>query len=71
MIEKDRGDDMFVVIEGTLALWHDRGGRRIDLQRLTRGDLAGHVGFFLERHAATFEAVSDVHLLGEGPPSRG
>jgi CRP-like cAMP-binding protein len=54
---------MFVVLDGTLALWRDRGGERIDLRRATRGDLAGHVGFFLERHPATFEALSDARLL--------
>jgi len=59
----DTADDMFVVLEGTLALWHDRGGRRIEFRRATRGDLVGQVGFFLARHAATFEAVTDVRLL--------
>jgi hypothetical protein len=61
--QDDPADDMFVVIEGTLAVWQDRGGRRVDLRRVTRGELVGQVGIFLERRSATVEAISDVRLL--------
>jgi len=61
--QDDPADDMFVVIEGRLAVWHERGRDRVDLHQVTRGDLVGHVGFFLQRHAANVEAISDVRLL--------
>ncbi len=55
--------DVFVVIEGELAVWTERDGRRVDLYRAERGDVVGEVGFFAPASPAHVVATRDARLL--------
>ena len=55
--------DVFVVIEGELAVWTERDGKRVDLYRVTRGDVVGEVGFFATASPANVVATREARLL--------
>ncbi len=55
--------DVFVVIEGELAVWTERDGQRVDLYRAERGDVVGEVGFFATASPAHVVATEDARLL--------
>jgi predicted RND superfamily exporter protein len=59
----DRLDEVYVVIEGELAVWTERDGRRVDLYVASRGDVVGEVGFFATESPAHVVATCDARLL--------
>ncbi len=61
--EGEEGQDLFVVIQGELSAWIERDGRKVELSRMTRGDVIGEVGLFARRRSANVDAVSDAKLL--------
>jgi predicted RND superfamily exporter protein len=65
--EGDHGDEMYVVIEGTLSasLMQNDGAepRRVELRKLHRGDVVGEVALFRGRRSADVFAESDAKLL--------
>lgn len=61
--EGERGDDMFVVIEGDLDVWVEREGKHLSLTTMRRGNVIGEVGFFAQRRTAHVDAMTDVRLL--------
>jgi predicted RND superfamily exporter protein len=61
--EGEHARDMFVVLDGEVQVWTDRGGERVLLHRAARGDMVGEFSFFAERHGATVDAVQDARLL--------
>jgi hypothetical protein len=61
--EGDPGRDLFLVIQGELSAWVDRDGARLELSRMTRGDVIGEVGMFARRRSANVDATTDAKLL--------
>ena len=61
--EGERGDDMFVVIEGELEVWVNRDDKHLNLTTMRRGNVIGEVGFFAQRRTANVDAMTDVRLL--------
>jgi predicted RND superfamily exporter protein len=61
--ERDRGDDMFVILNGELVPWVDREGRRVGFPPMGRGDVVGETGFFGGTRTATVDATSDALLI--------
>jgi predicted RND superfamily exporter protein len=61
--EGDQGEDMFVILNGELVPWVDREGRRVEFQRMGRGDVVGETGFFGVRRTASVDALSDALLI--------
>jgi predicted RND superfamily exporter protein len=61
--EGDQGEDMFVILNGELVPWIDRDGRRVEFQRMGRGDVVGETGFFGGRRTATVDATGDALLI--------
>jgi predicted RND superfamily exporter protein len=59
----DRGRDMFVVIDGELAVWLERDGARLDLDTQTRGAVVGQVSLFDEPRTAHVDARTRARLL--------
>ena len=59
----DEASEMFVVIDGELAVTTERGGETVHLRTLKRGDLLGEVGVFYGSRSADVRAVSDVRLI--------
>jgi CRP-like cAMP-binding protein len=61
--EGEEGREMYVVIEGTLVASVTHGGHRIELAKMTRGDVIGEVALFSERRTADVDAELDCRLL--------
>lgn len=61
--EGEEGDDMFVVVSGSLTAWVDREGRRIELAAMGRGDVAGETGYFGGKRTANVEVSEDAMLI--------
>ncbi len=59
----DVARDIYVVIDGTLQVWVDRGGERKTLSTLARGGVMGEAGYFGQRRTANVESVTAVRLL--------
>jgi predicted RND superfamily exporter protein len=59
----DRGDAMYVVIDGELQASIERAGRTIRLDRHGRGDLVGEAGLFCEKRTADVDVVKDARLV--------
>jgi len=59
----ESGDDMYVVIDGELAVSIDREGGRHHLAHLGRGDVVGEVALFSNRRSADVEVSSDARLM--------
>lgn len=63
MSEGDPAGDIYVVIEGDLAVWIERDGQRVELSRLGRGAVIGETGYFGQKRTANVDALSLVRLL--------
>lgn len=61
--EGERGDEMFVVIDGELAASTMRGDRRVEYPRMRRGDVVGEVALFSETRTADVDVSQDARLL--------
>jgi predicted RND superfamily exporter protein len=59
----DPGDELYVLIDGELAVTGDIGGRRIELARSGRGDVVGEVALYYGTRTADVDAVSEVRAL--------
>ena len=55
--------DVYVVIEGALAVWTERDGERVDLYQVSRGDVVGEVAYFATTSPAHVIATRDARLL--------
>jgi predicted RND superfamily exporter protein len=64
--EGDEGDEMFVIIDGTLVASLERDGQRTVLSRMQRGDVVGEVALFYRKRSADVDAETDVRLLRFG-----
>ncbi len=63
LTEGDEGDDMYVVISGTLRVWVQRADGPVDLATMERGSVLGEVGYFMHKRTANVDALTDVRLL--------
>lgn len=61
--EGDYARDMFVIVDGQVEAWVERGGERKLLSSLGRGAVMGEAGYFGQRRTANVDAVSAVRLL--------
>jgi predicted RND superfamily exporter protein len=61
--EGESGDDMFVVIRGSLVASIKREGRDAPLRELNRGDVIGEVAIFFGERTADVRTLTDVRLL--------
>jgi predicted RND superfamily exporter protein len=61
--EGDPGGDVFVVIDGKLAVWSYQNGERVLLNQLKRGGVVGEGGYFGQKRMANVETLSKVRLL--------
>jgi hypothetical protein len=61
--EGDKGEDMFVILSGSLVPWVDRDGRRVEFQPMGRGDVVGETGFFGGKRTATVDTTSEALLI--------
>lgn len=59
----ERASDVYVVLEGELEVWVQRGTERRALARLKRGDTIGEAGYFGQPRTANVETLSRVRLL--------
>ena len=62
----ERGDpqgDIYVVIDGELAVWIEREGQRVDLATLRRGAVVGETGYFGQKRTASVDTLTRVRLL--------
>jgi hydrophobe/amphiphile efflux-3 (HAE3) family protein len=59
----DEGDEMYVVIDGRLAVSLQTERGRVHFNTLERGDVVGEVALFHGARTADVEAVTDVRLL--------
>ena len=59
----DEGREMFVVIDGALEASIETPSGRQLLNRFTRGDLVGEVGYYTRKHSAELEIVEPALLL--------
>lgn len=60
------GSDMYVVVDGELAASVERGGARVALSRMRRGDTVGEIGLFHRARTADVDVVQDARLLRFG-----
>jgi predicted RND superfamily exporter protein len=59
----ERGEEVYVVIEGELVSSVERDGRRIELNRHGRGDLLGEVGLVRGARSADVDCATSARLL--------
>lgn len=59
----ERSRDIYVVIEGQLEVWVQRGSEHRALSSLQRGATIGEAGYFGQRRTANVDTVSDARLL--------
>ena len=59
----EHGEEMYVVIEGTLSAWLNRDGKEMKLREMSRGDVIGEVALFQGARSANVRADTDVRLL--------
>ncbi len=64
--EGEKGEDMYVVIEGTLSAGLARDGQRVDFGQMHRGDVVGEVALFAPGRSADVDVTEDVRLLRFG-----
>lgn len=57
------GDELFVVVDGEMAVSVERDGRRMDLSRARRGDVVGEVALYQGKRTADVYAVTDLRVL--------
>ena len=61
--EGDIARDMFVIVDGTVEAWVERGGEKKTLATMSRGAVLGETGYFGQRRTAHVDAVTPVRLL--------
>lgn len=62
--EGDGGDELFLVVQGTVQVIGGSGGRQVELARLSRGAIFGEVGFLTGRpRTASVVAHDAVELI--------
>ncbi len=59
----DDARDIYVVVDGTLQAWVERGEDRKALSSMMRGAVMGEAGYFGQRRTANVDAVTAVRLL--------
>ncbi|HEX4870936.1 MAG TPA: MMPL family transporter [Nevskiaceae bacterium] len=59
----DLARDMYVVVDGTVEAWLERGEERKRLATMTRGAVMGEAGYFGQRRTANVDALTPVRLL--------
>jgi predicted RND superfamily exporter protein len=59
----DRGEELYVVIDGKLRAFVEEPSGSVELRTHGRGDVIGEVGLFHATRTANVEAVSDARLL--------
>ena len=64
--EGEEGDEMFLILEGTLVASVTRDGRRTVLARMSRGHVVGEVALFHRKRSADVDVESDARLLRFG-----
>jgi hypothetical protein len=68
--EGEKGDDMFVVIDGELVAsigrHREAGGERVEFSRMRRGDTVGEIALFSKARTADVDVVADARLLRFG-----
>jgi len=64
--EGDEGDEMFLIIDGTLVASLERDGQRTVLSRMERGQVVGEVALFYRKRSADVDAETHVRLLRFG-----
>jgi hypothetical protein len=64
--EGEKGNEMFVVVDGELVASVERDGRRIEYGRMRRGDVVGEIALFSEGRTADVDVVTDARLLRFG-----
>ena len=62
----DKGNEMFVVIDGELAASLERGGQSVQLSSMKRGDVVGEIALFSEGRSADVDVVQEARLLRFG-----
>ena len=65
----ERGDEIYVVIDGELRSFVERDGRRIELNRHARGDVLGEVGLVQGERSANVDCETPARLLRLVPAS--
>lgn len=63
----ERGDEVYVVIDGELRSFVERDGRRIELNRHGRGDVLGEVGLVQGQRSANVDCATPARLLRLAP----
>lgn len=64
--EGEKGQHMYVVIDGELLASLDREGRRVELSRMRRGDVVGEIALFGKTRSADVDVVERARLLRLG-----
>jgi hypothetical protein len=64
--EGDKGNEMFVVIDGELAASLARGSERVAFSNMKRGDVVGEIALFSDARTADVDVVRDARLLRFG-----
>jgi predicted RND superfamily exporter protein len=59
----EEGTEMYTIIDGTLVGSDVRDGHRLEVAKMSRGDIVGEVGLFAQRRSLDVEAESDCRLL--------
>jgi predicted RND superfamily exporter protein len=59
----EQGQEMYVVIDGTLRVWAEGRDGPIELGSSGRGDVIGEVGLFYRSRSANVDVVDDARLL--------
>ncbi len=59
----ERGQDMYVVIDGELVASLEKDGRRQEFGRMRRGDVVGEIGLFHGERTADVHVAEDARLL--------
>jgi len=58
------GDEMYVILEGSIAIFLENNGKRTDLARLEKGNTFGEMGLFRKaERSASAEAANKTRLL--------
>jgi CRP-like cAMP-binding protein len=61
--EGDTGEEMYVILDGTLAASVTREGERRELAQMKRGDVVGEVAMFAAKRSADVDALTGARLL--------
>ncbi len=63
MRQGEKGDGLYLVIDGTLRSWTQQEGQRIELNVHERGDILGEVGLLHGERSANVDCETDARLL--------